>query len=264
MSSRCVAGPQGIPVARPTAQLSKPYIFFDLGETIVNLRDTIGVIASFIGTSYPSLARRATDLAKSWFVGLASSVPRDPDAKFESQYDVGRRVLARVLRESGESADDAEAGRLLRAAWDRWQEGARLCEGVTKEWLHEVGLLSAGVGAVTDGDEADVRRLLAKMSLSRYFDSVTTSEAVKAYKPNPVVYRVALASLGADPRNSAFVSDSPLDLVGAREVGMTTVWLHHAPGESAGGPPPGTLRVTKPRELNRILVHFNESGRFEM
>jgi len=38
-------------VDRPTAQLAKPYVFFDLGETIVNLRDTIGVIASFIGAT---------------------------------------------------------------------------------------------------------------------------------------------------------------------------------------------------------------------
>ena len=120
------------------------------------------------------------------------------------------------------------------------------------------------MGAVTDGDEADVRRLLEKMSLSRYFDSVTTSEAVKAYKPNAVVYHTALASLGALPRNSVFVSDSPLDLEGAHAVGMATVWFHHAPGEAAGRLPNGAMPITEPRELNRILVRFSETGRFEM
>jgi len=247
-----------------TTRPRKPHVFFDLGETIVNLRDTIGVIASFIGTSYPSIARRATDCAKSWFIGLGSSVPRDPVAKFETQSDVGRRVLVRILRENGVSADEADAGRLLRTAWDSWQDRARLCEGVTKEWLREVGLHSAGVGAVTDGDEADVRRLLHKMALSRYFDSVTTSESVKAYKPNPVVYRAALASLTAVPRSSLFVSDSPLDLQGAHAVGMTAVWFHPKTQDDEGRLPPGALRVTQPGVLNQIIARFTETGRFEI
>ncbi len=244
-------------------QVGKPYVFFDLGETIVNLRDTIGVIAATVRTSYPSIAGRATDCAKSWFIGLASAVPRNPAAKFETQYEVGTRILVRVLRENGVSADETEAGRLLRAAWDRWQERARLCEGVTKEWLREVSQLTAGIGAITDGDEADVRRLLDKMGLSPYFDSVTTSEAVKAYKPNPIVYLTALASLAAAPRNSLFVSDSVLDLAGALAVGMTAVWFHRRPQGDVAGLPPEALRVTQPRELNRILAHFGETGHFE-
>jgi len=253
---------QGIAVAEGTLQRRKPHVFFDLGETIVNLRDTVGVIASFIGATYPSIARRAPDCAKSWFIGLASSVPRDPTLKFETQYEVGRKVLVRVLRENGEAADEAQAGALLRSAWDNWQAKARLCEGVTKEWLRDIGLLSAGVGAVTDGDEADVRRLLDKMALSRYFDSVTTSEAVRAYKPNPVVYRAALASLDAVPQSSLFVSDSVLDLEGAHAVGMTAVWFHHVPPDDATTLPPGTVSVMRPKDLNRVLAGFAETGRF--
>lgn len=250
-------------MAHEKSRVRKPYVFFDLGETIVNLRDTIGVIASMIGTSFPSIAGRATDCAKAWFIGLASAVPRDPEAKFETQYEVGWKVLAHVLRQNGVSADEAEAGPLLRAAWNRWQEQARLCEGVTKEWLRDVGRLSAGVGAVTDGDEADVRRLLDKMGLSSHFGSVTTSEAVRAYKPNPVIYRAALASLSAVPENSLFVSDSLLDLAGAHAVGMAAVWLHREPQDDADHHPPGTQRVAHPRELNRILARFTEAGHFE-
>jgi 2-haloalkanoic acid dehalogenase type II len=245
-------------------QIGKPHVFFDLGETIVNLRDTIGVIASEVAASFPSIAGRAQDCAKSWFLGLASEVPRGSTAKFETQYDVGSRILARVLRDNGVDANETEAGRVLRAAWDRWQDRARLCEGVTKEWLREVGQLSAGVGAVTDGDEADVRRLLDKIGLSKYFDSVTTSEAVRAYKPNPIVYRTALASLDADAHKSLFVSDSLLDLTGAIAVGMTAVWLHRGSLDHAGRVPPGALQVSTPDGLRRILARYTETGRFEI
>jgi FMN phosphatase YigB (HAD superfamily) len=135
---------------------------------------------------------------------------------------------------------------------------------VTKEWLREVGQLSAGVGAVTDGDEADVRRLLDKIGLSKYFDSVTTSEAVRAYKPNPIVYRTALASLDADAHKSLFVSDSLLDLTGAIAVGMTAVWLHRGSLDHAGRVPPGALQVSTPDGLRRILARYTETGRFEI
>jgi 2-haloalkanoic acid dehalogenase type II len=239
-------------------------VFFDLGETIVNLRDTIGVIASGIAASYPSIAGRAKECSKAWFFGLASEVPRDSTTEFETQYEVGRRILARVLRDNGVDAKETEAGRVLRTAWDRWQDQARLCEGVTKEWLSEVGRLSAGIGAVTDGDEADVRRLLDKMGLSKYFDSVTTSEAVRAYKPNPVVYRTALASLDADARTSVFVSDSLLDLTGAITVGMTAVWFHRNAPNEATRLPSGAFQVAHPDGLSRILARYNEIGRFEM
>lgn len=245
------------------SRFGKPFVFFDLGETIINLRDTVGVLASLVDTSYPAVSTRPIDLAKAWFLGLATAVPRDPHVPFESQYDIGRKVLARLLRQGGLSVGEDEAGRILRTAWDRWQERARLCEGVTKDWLREVGSLSAGVGAVTDGDEQDVRRLLNKMGLSSYFGSVTTSEAVRAYKPNPVVYRTALASLSAGPGKSLFVSDSILDLEGARAVGMKGAWFHRGLSDAPAETPEGAVRVDRPEQLIRVLSRFAERGSFE-
>jgi 2-haloalkanoic acid dehalogenase type II len=242
---------------------AKPYVFFDLGETIINLRDTIGVLAALIQASYPTIVPRGQEIAKAWFLGLASAVPRAPTAQFESQYDVGRRILSGLFRENGLVVDDLIAGRMLRDAWGRWQDGARLCEGVTKEWLREIGLLSSGVGAVTDGDDEDVRRLLEKIGLTKYFNSVVTSESVKAYKPNSIVYRTALASLGAEPRDSVFVSDSLVDLEGARAVGMAAVWFNREASGGVGHSLEGVLLVTRPDQLNRILQQFAQVGRFE-
>lgn len=241
----------------------KPFVFFDLGETIINLRDTIGVLASLVEASYGSLAARGADLAKAWFIELSKAVPRDPDAAFENQYDVGRRILTRLLRQHGVQADESEGGRILRTAWNRWQERARLCEGVTIRWLKKVASLSAGMGAVTDGDEADVRRLLQKMELSAYFDSVTTSEAVRAYKPNPLIYRAALSSLSAKPRSSLFVSDSILDLEGAHAVGMAGALFHLGSLPKTAGLPEGSFGIDRPEVLNEALERFARSGRFE-
>src|SRR6266511_337543 len=153
----------------------KPFVFFDLGDTIVDLADTIEVLARLISERYPIMAPDSHDLAKRWFVGLAQTVPRVESEPFEMQRDIGSRVLARSLATCGVTTDTPSARRLLRRAWDEWQENAKLCPGVTKEWLQQICGLCAGVGAVTDGDDRDVKRLLEKTGLRPYFDSVTTS-----------------------------------------------------------------------------------------
>ena len=233
-----------------------------MGETIVNLTDTIRVLGDLVAASHPDAADRALLLAKEWFIELARSVPRKETQPFETQEQVGTRVLARILNAGGLPTDDTNAGRLLRHAWDKWQSQARLCEGVTKEWLRGIRTLSAGVGAVTDGDSHDVRTLLEKMGLESYFDSVTTSEDVRAYKPNPRVYSAALERLRARPERSLFVSDSSLDLQGAAKSGMGCALLDRIGRGGHIAVPEGTLHLHQPTELNPVLLRFVATGQF--
>ncbi len=242
----------------------KPFVFFDLGETIINITDTIAVLSAFIRDGCPELVPAAVDVAGLWFIELARSVPRDESMPFKTQYQVGTEVLHRLLLTRGVEIDERSAGRILRRAWDEWQSRARLCDGVTKEWLHGVRELSAGVGAVTDGDEGDVHRLLEQTGLLSYFDSVTTSEAVQAYKPSSVIYHAALDSLRAPPNRSVFVSDSVLDLVGASAVGLAVVWLRSESSSESSTVPPGTLQLRQPVELNPVLSQFARTRRFEV
>jgi FMN phosphatase YigB (HAD superfamily) len=68
------------------------------------------------------------------------------------------------------------------------------------------------------------------------FDVLIDSEVVGCSKPDPRIFRAALAALAVEPAEAVFVGDSlARDMSGARAVGMEHVWL--APG---GGPHPGT------------------------
>ena len=241
-----------------------PFVFFDLGETIINLRDTIKVLARRIAVHYPRLLAVSPEIATSWFVDFARSVPRDETAPFRTQYAIGAAVLHRHLLARGVAIDERMAGAILQEAWDEWQTVARLCEGVTKEWLHRIRDLSAGVGAVTDGDEDDVHRLLERTELLGFFDSVTTSESVHAYKPSPRLYHAAMKSLKAVPERSLFVSDSVLDLVGASAVGMTAAWFRQKPPQEEAKLPSGTVLVRRPALLNDVLMHFTKTGTFAL
>lgn len=248
-------------VETPTAS-EQPFVFFDLGETIVDLKDTIRVLARLVANEYPTGALWAPGLAKDWFLELSHSLPRKDTEPFETQELVGTRVLTRLLRAREVPAEPADAGRLLRRAWDEWQDHARLCEGVTKEWLVQIRGLSAGIAAVTDGDREDVGRLMAKTGLDVYFDFVTTSEEARAYKPNPRVYRAAMERMEAPADRSIFVSDSPLDLLGAAAVGMGCAWLSRHADKEEEVVPKGTVRLRRPSDLNQVLLRFADSGRF--
>jgi 2-haloacid dehalogenase len=59
---------------------------------------------------------------------------------------------------------------------------------------------------------------------------VLSAELVKAYKPDPAVYRLALDLLGLNPRQTMMVAAHPWDLRSAAEHGMCTAYITR-PGE---------------------------------
>ena len=56
-----------------------------------------------------------------------------------------------------------------------------------------------------------------------HFDSVTTSAEEGVMKPDPRIFRVALARAGVQPYEAVFVDDVAENIEGAREVGMLGV-----------------------------------------
>ena len=65
---------------------------------------------------------------------------------------------------------------------------------------------------------------LAAARLNTSWDSVVTAEEAGFYKPDPRPYRRALARLGVEPDDAAFVAGSGYDLFGTSAVGMRTYW----------------------------------------
>src|SRR5262249_32927051 len=92
-------------------------------------------------------------------------------------------------------------------------------------------------GGVTNGSA----RLgaLAAARLATRWDCVVTAEQAGFYKPDPRPYRLALATLGVEPEDAAFVAGSGYDLIGTAAVGLRTYW-HNRVGlaRPAAAPPP--------------------------
>src|SRR6266571_3062067 len=107
---------------RDFVESRKPFAFFDLGETIVNLTDTIQVLARLVGREYRIAPEEALPLATNWFVKVADSIPRTESQPFETMRGLGSRILVDLLVTTGVSVDGSAAGGVLRRTWDEWQE----------------------------------------------------------------------------------------------------------------------------------------------
>ncbi len=145
---------------------------------------------------YPEVLRRSFD-AMAAELGL----PADPDL---------RAAFGETAAAHAPFPDSAPALRRLKAA------GYRL-------------------GALSNIDEASFARAVAPLGVA--FDVVVTAERVGAYKPDPAHFEAALAdlaALGVGPGRVLHVAQSlRADIVPARRLGLTTVWVDR-PGSRLG------------------------------
>lgn len=120
----------------------------------------------------------------------------------------------------------------------------------TIERLAERGVV---LGVLTDSDRSgdELRQTLRGLGLGERFSVVLSSLDLEHSKPDAFCYRSALALMGLEARQVAFVGHAAEDLHGARRAGLRTVAFHRATG------------VTAAHHLNRFdeLLSLVESAR---
>lgn len=80
----------------------------------------------------------------------------------------------------------------------------------------------------TNGDATYAGRVLAKLGLDGLFEHVHDIHALDyCPKPDPAGYAKFCAALDFDPRAALFVEDMARNLVPAKALGMTTVWVNN-------------------------------------
>jgi HAD superfamily hydrolase (TIGR01509 family) len=92
-----------------------------------------------------------------------------------------------------------------------------------REWvarLHGEGWLHA---IATSAPRANLEALSDAMGMRQYFGADVAAEDVTHGKPDPEVFLLAAARLGADPRRSIVVEDAPTGIEAGRRAGMLTV-----------------------------------------
>lgn len=78
---------------------------------------------------------------------------------------------------------------------------------------------------------AGLRDRLRAWGIEKYFSVVASSFEAGVMKPDPGLFRLALAEAGCDPENAAMVGDRlDNDIAPAKALGMTAVWIRQGFG----------------------------------
>lgn len=175
----------------------------------------------------------------------------------ERDFSMRGRTMAYVRQ-----IDDGLAGQLDEEAWRQLDEailapalqygpvsmpGAREALAAVRALGMATGLISNA--GITPG--AILREILTRMDMLELLDVTVFSDEVGVAKPAAAIFEGALAEIGADAAEAAFVGDQPrLDVLGARRAGMWAVQIGDA---AEDGMPAPHARIASLDELAPAL-----------
>lgn len=134
---------------------------------------------------------------------------------------------------------------LSRTAWRRYDDVLPCLD-----WLLAAGV---GIAAVTNASGNHQRIKLAELGLAGYFDYVGIAGELGVAKPDPLMFETVCQALGCAPEEAVHIGDKlETDACGARDAGLTGVWLCRA-GES-GADAPGVHVIDTLDVLPELLV----------
>jgi HAD superfamily hydrolase (TIGR01509 family) len=113
-------------------------------------------------------------------------------------------------------------GRELDEASDPWAslDHVDLRPGV-QDYLDGARERGIALGIVSSNSGEWVRRHLQRLGIGEGWRAIVTADGDRSIaKPNPVLYRRALAQLGADPAGAIAIEDSPNGIAAAKAAGV--------------------------------------------
>jgi 2-haloacid dehalogenase len=98
---------------------------------------------------------------------------------------------------------------------------------------------------LSNGSPAMLAAAVASSGLAQYLDHVLSVDAVRTYKPSPLVYALGPGTLGIPAGELLFVSSNAWDVAGAKAFGYQTAWCNRtdAPEEELGVRPDVVVRA---------------------
>ncbi|MEO1034152.1 MAG: HAD-IA family hydrolase [Pseudomonadota bacterium] len=211
---------------------------WDVGNVIRRAETEVG---RWLAGNAPAMAEYLRDAGVTAL--RADIVAQHPDKAHDFGF-VRRAIYLQAAAATGQSSATANAAF---AEFHRWRNTVDLFGDVAAA----LAALAASYDliAVTNGT-AD----LALVGIDEHFvDSVTAARAGAA-KPHPQIFELAAELTGQPPERFVHVGDDPhLDVDGARQVGMQTVWVNRPGVEWPADLAPPDVAVADLAELAEVM-----------
>jgi putative hydrolase of the HAD superfamily len=197
-------------------------VFFDAGNTLIRMDDA-AIAAALVTHGVPVTG---ADVQRAeWRARVRLDASLVPGASTEHP-DTGHRYLVYLLEELG--VRDAA----LVSALAAWRRGYNLPQGLWTAMepgaaealkLARTSGLRIGVISNSNGTVADI---LAHLGLAPDLDFIIDSSRVGVEKPDPRIFRLALARAGVHAHEAAYVGDLySVDVLGSRAAGLHPVLM---------------------------------------
>jgi 2-haloacid dehalogenase len=167
-----------------------------------------------------SLAWRGKQLEYTWLRALMG--------RYEDFWAVTESALRHAIRRLGLGASEAQIARLMQAY------NSLACFPEVAEALERLGGCPRAI--LSNGSPAMLAAAVASSGIGRHLEHVLSVDAVRTYKPSPVVYALGPAAIGIPAGELLFVSSNAWDVAGAKAFGYQTAWCNRtgAPEEELG------------------------------
>lgn len=132
-------------------------------------------------------------------------------------------IAASLAREQGVERDDEIRARffeLLDARMDATgpdQDLASILGALFQRGFH--------LGLVTFVRKVRITRRLRAWDLANYFEAVMTPDDEPEFKPSPRPFQSAMDQLHVQPNDCFVIGDEPVDMIGGKRAGATTIGL---------------------------------------
>jgi len=197
-------------------------IFFDAVGTLFYLTKTVGDHYAFVGEEV-GLTLNAKKLDAAFYSAwkqmpprAAINGPRENDDK-----DWWRELAGLVLEEAAPTIDELDRDNFFEVAYEHFAEA-----GVWELYPEVVDVLQQLGPRFELAIISNLRVILERLGISRYFRHVFVSSEIGADKPDPEIFRRALKFLELQPGHVLHVGDDPeRDWTAATDAGLSIFQL---------------------------------------
>jgi 2-haloacid dehalogenase len=212
------------------------HVLFDVNGTLLDPR---ALTASWEGAP-PGLGLSILDQT------VLQSMVDTMGGEFRPFTDYIRAALALRAEVLGLGDEAVEAGMRAAAALPPYPDAA--------DALARLRVAGHAPSAVTNSAADAARAALGEAALLEHMHAVVGADAVGAYKPDPRVYRNALAVLGLDAGETWFVAGHWWDVAGAKRAGMRTAWIARDEGALLSSAPEPDVRAADLKEAAEAIA----------